>query len=90
MISGTRSISFTRWLAPELNQEWGKILNDNSVFQLEDVPDMASWKLENRGKFSVKSTYNALTSSDGGPHFKYIWKAKIPPKNQDLSVVSSK
>jgi hypothetical protein len=80
VIGGTSSITFTRWLTPELNQEWDEILKDASVFQLEDEPDMASWKLENIGKFSVKSTYNALTSSDGGPHFKYIWKVKIPPK----------
>ena len=38
------------------------------------------WKPENKGKFSVKSTYNALTSSEGGPTFKHIWKGKIPAK----------
>jgi hypothetical protein len=30
--------------------------------------------------FFVKSTYNALTGSEGGPSFKYIWKGKIPAK----------
>jgi hypothetical protein len=42
--------------------------------------DIVSWKLEGRGKFSVKSTYNALTCFEGGSSFKYIWKGNIPAK----------
>lgn len=48
--------------------------------QICDGVDRITWKLEKKGGFSVKSTYNALTSSDGGPNFQYIWKGKVPTK----------
>jgi hypothetical protein len=74
------SVTFSRWLTTELRYDWGTILNDASKAQLGSAHDIVSWKLENRGKFSVKSTYNALTSSDGGPAHRDIWKGKIPAK----------
>lgn len=80
MVSVSIVITFSRWLTPQLNSQWGKILNDVAVFPFMDESDKVSWKLEAKGSFSVKSTYNALTTSDGGPHYKNIWKAKIPPK----------
>jgi len=60
--------------------KWNKNVEDASAILLDSDQDVVSWKLENSGKLSVKSTYNALTSSEGGPTFKYIWKGKIPPK----------
>jgi hypothetical protein len=74
------SVTFSRWLTTELRYDWGTILNDASKVQLGSAHDIVSWKLESRGKFSVKSTYNALTSSDGGPTHRDIWKGKIPAK----------
>lgn len=79
-ISDTVPVTFCRWLTDDLNLEWNKIVEDASTILLDTNQDVVSWKLENSGKFSVKSTYNALTNSDGGPTFKYIWKGKIPPK----------
>jgi hypothetical protein len=48
--------------------------------QLVSEHDSVSWKLEARGKFSMKSTYNALTCFEGGSSFKNIWKGKILAK----------
>jgi hypothetical protein len=41
-------------------------MKDILEIQLVSEHDTILWKLESRGKFSVKSTYNALTSSEGG------------------------
>lgn len=65
-------ITFSRWLTDELRYEWGKILSDVSNIQLDEGPDSAIWKLESKGTFSVKSTYNALTTTDAGSSFKEI------------------
>jgi hypothetical protein len=40
-------------------------MKDILEIQLVSEHDTVLWKLESRGKFSVKSTYNALTSSEG-------------------------
>lgn len=72
MICNIIPITFSRWLTSELRWEWGKILRDTSELHLCDEQDIVSWKLEARGKFSVKSTYNALNSFDGGSSYKKI------------------
>jgi hypothetical protein len=71
-ISDARPVTFCRWLTDDLSLEWNKIVEDASTIMLDTTQDVVSWKLENSGRFSVKSTYNALTSSDGGSTFKYI------------------
>jgi hypothetical protein len=56
-------------------------MKDILEIQLVSEHDTILWKLESRGKFSIKSTYNALTSSEGGGSaFRNIWKGKIPAK----------
>jgi hypothetical protein len=47
---------------------------------LSDGDDVISWKFGNKGLFSVKSVYNAITTNDSGPYAKIIWKGKIPSK----------
>jgi len=42
--------------------------------------DRIFWALGKNKKFSVKSVYNALTSSDGGLYHRMIWKGKVPAK----------
>lgn len=79
-LSNLVPITLSRWLTTDLWCEWDKILRDASEFHLIDDSDIASWKLETRGKFYVKSTYNALTSFDSSSSFKEIWKGKIPAK----------
>lgn len=54
-----------------------KIWEDVESFQL---PDVVFWKLEKSQKFSVKSMYNAQTSSDAGIYHKRTWKAKVTAK----------
>jgi len=80
LIRGTINVTFCRWLTKELNLMWNKIIADAATVVLDSGHDIVSWKLENSGRFSVKSTYNALTYSDIGLTFKHIWKGKIPPK----------
>ena len=48
--------------------------------QLVDRDDMVLWKIGKKGKFTVKSVYDALTSSNTGIYHKRIWKGKIPEK----------
>jgi hypothetical protein len=65
LVSGLIPISFCRWLTSELRNKWDNIMKDILEIQLVSEHDTVLWKLESRGKFSVKSTYNALTSSEG-------------------------
>jgi len=73
-------ISFYRWLTHELRNEWDKILEDICETNLVAKNDKVLWKLESKGICSVKSTYNALTCSEGGLNHSYIWKGKISAK----------
>jgi len=73
-------ISFRRWLPRDLRDRWEQIWEDVLSFPLDNDPDVILWSLEKNNKFLVKSTYNALTSSDGGLYNKRIWKGKVPAK----------
>ena len=70
-------ISFCRWLIPELRAVWNKILEDILDTQFVSDQDIVSWKLEGKGKFFVKSTYNALTCFEGGPHLNIFRKERF-------------
>jgi hypothetical protein len=74
------NITFTRWLTTELSDEWNNILHGIMKIKLVGKEDCVGWKLGKNSKFSVKSTYNALTSNDSSLNFKNMWKGKIPPK----------
>jgi hypothetical protein len=80
MISGEIATSFNRHLTPDLKRDWEKILTDIFALNYNHNQDCVSWKLEKKGIFTVKSTYNALTQSETGPSFKKIWKGKVPAK----------
>lgn len=73
-------LSFTRWLVYDLKVNWEKIMRDVDKIRLKDDNDLALWQLGGKGKFSVSSVYNALSSNDSGPYHKMIWKGKIPAK----------
>ena len=73
MIKGEIQITFCRWLVDDLKDSWDKIVHDALLFPLSDGQDKIGWKLGNIGRFSVKSTYNALTATEGGPAFRHIW-----------------
>ena len=62
--SGEVQVTFRRWLPVELRSRWEEIWCDASPFILVNEPDKIIWTLEKNQKFSVKSTYNALTSRD--------------------------
>lgn len=80
VLNNLDSITFRRWLTDDLRSWWELIIKESSDVQLGIDRDIISWKLESRGKFSVKSTYNAVTSCDYGHNYKYIWKGKISAK----------
>jgi hypothetical protein len=73
-------ITFRRWLFDELRVCWNNILHDASVFILSDNTDTVVWKIGKKGRFTVKSVYDALTSSSTRSYHKRIWKGKIPEK----------
>jgi hypothetical protein len=64
----------------ELRNIWTKIWSLVEAFQLSDNPDRIMWKWDKKGKFTIKSMYNALTEGDNGVYLRQIWKGKIPPK----------
>lgn len=78
--NGEIPITFRRWLPADLRGRWEQIWRDILVFPLENVSDEIGWSLEKNNKFSVKSTYNALTRNDAGVYHKLIQKGKIPAK----------
>ena len=73
-------ITFRRWLFDDLRANWNNILQDTMNFQLIDRDDTILWVLGKKGRFTVKSVYDALTSSTTGVYHKRIWKGKIPEK----------
>jgi hypothetical protein len=79
-VQETSAVTFCRWLSDELASSWAKIIQDLEHVQLTDLPDIVLWKLDKKNAFTVKSTYNALTSNENGNSFKNIWKGKVPPK----------
>lgn len=63
---------------------WSKVMD----FQLSTAEDKVGWKIGKKNKFTVKSTYDALTSVDSGHHFRHIWKGKIPARLMFFLVVN--
>jgi hypothetical protein len=55
-------------------------MRDVDKVRLKDDNDLVLWQLGGKGKFSVSSVYNALSTNDSGPYHKMIWKGKIPAK----------
>jgi len=80
-ISRNGRINFHRWLSPILFEQWLTTVDKIYSFPFSNEPDQIKW-LWNRksGNFTTKSAYENLTIGDTGPHFKHIWKAKIPYK----------
>jgi hypothetical protein len=64
----------------DLKGNWEKIMRDVDKVRLKDDNDLVLWQLGGKGKFSVSSVYNALSTNDSGPYHKMIWKGKIPAK----------
>ena len=73
-------VSFTRWLVNDLQHDWLKILSYLNLINKSDCKDKVTWKFGKNGRFSVKSTYDAMTVNDSGLYNKRIWKSKVPSK----------
>jgi anaerobic selenocysteine-containing dehydrogenase len=78
--NGEISFSFRRWLPIELKNIWDKIWALAMSYRLTENKDKILWKWDTKGKFTVKSVYNALTEGESGSYLKQIWRGKIPPK----------
>jgi hypothetical protein len=65
-------ITFTRWLVDDLREHWNNILRDVSNIILDTSDDVILWKFGNKGSFTVKYVYNALSTNDVGPYHKKI------------------
>lgn len=61
-----REITFTRWLVDNLQKDWHKILRELDYVNVTNERDIVSRKFGINGRFSVKSTYNAMTVNDSG------------------------
>ena len=70
--SNSQAITFTRWLVDESRVSWKKFLAEIAIVHLRDGNGVISWKFGNKGHFTVKSVYNALTSNEPGPYLKRI------------------
>lgn len=66
------NITFRRWLYDELRNTWEMIVEDAAAFQPAREEDIITWDLKKNGKFSVKSLYDNLTSSESGIYHKRI------------------
>jgi hypothetical protein len=66
----TDAITFTRWLVDGWRDNWNKILAESASIHLSDGEDVISWKFGNKGLFSVKYVYNAMTANDFGSYAK--------------------
>jgi len=73
-------ITFRRWLLTILQEQWEVLKQHALATPLSQNQDKVSWKWSQKGIFSVKSTYDRLTSNDNGDSFSRIWKAKLPYK----------
>jgi hypothetical protein len=56
LVNGLVPVTFSRWLTNEMRDTWNRIMDDVLATQLVSGPDTVCWKLESKGKFSVKST----------------------------------
>ena len=71
---------FRRTLDPMGAILWQE-LNDIIISTaLSDGHDSVSWHLDPSGKFSVSSLYSKLSQGAMVPHFRDLWKAKVPLK----------
>lgn len=60
--------------------DWDEIVADAAQYAFQEGDDIISWKFGPKGRFSVKSVYDALSVTENGPYHKKIWKSKVPAK----------
>lgn len=57
---GGTQVTFRRWLFDELRVWCNNILHDTTTFLLSDNDDTVIWNIGNKGRFMVKSVYDAF------------------------------
>jgi hypothetical protein len=73
-------------LPPVLRVQWYELAAKLNSVVLKDGRDEVKWKWSSSKHFTVRSVYQQLTKTDNGQSYQIIWKAKIPPENQDFCV----
>jgi len=73
-------LTFRRWLPTILQEQWEMLKQHALEVPIYHEQDKVSWKWGNKCVFTVKSTYDKLTSDDSGDSYSRIWKAKLPYK----------
>ena len=68
------SITFRRCLYEDMRNSWENIWEDASNFQLGSEADIVTRRNGKNGKFTVKSMYSSLISSENGIYHKQILK----------------
>ena len=83
-------VTFSRWLVDGWRDDWLKILDDVVRVDLGEGTNILSWKFGPKGRFSVKSVYDALSDSECGTYHRKIWKSRVLAKIKIFFVVNLK
>lgn len=73
-------LNFRRWLPDFLQVQWDNLRDRILAYQHNESQDKITWGWTKSGNFSVKSTYEHLTSEESGTPHPRIWKSKLPYK----------
>jgi hypothetical protein len=73
-------MNFRRWLDERAQNQLRQLTDMLSTCALSNKKDIVKWTWEKSGKFSVKSMYKNLFSSETNNPNKKLWEAKIPMK----------
>ena len=76
--SNNWDLQHRRSLSPEELVDWQRLVAFFPV--LSEGEDLVVWPHSPSGRFSVKSLYGKLISGTTTSKFKWIWRARIPPK----------
>lgn len=75
------NLTFRRSFGAVELDEWQQLLDQIKEVQLQDVPDMVTWGLDKKGRFTTASLYKEMTFPRMvNKEIMCIWRAKVPMK----------
>jgi hypothetical protein len=78
-------IPFRRNLTQVDLASWQQLCDLVEDIDLDNVPTMISWRLDQSGKFTTRSLYLALCKKPEVPLTKYIWNNHLPLKIKNFT-----
>ena len=81
------NITFRRALIGDRWDSWSHLCLRLMDINLNDDPDVFTWKLTTNGVFTVKSMYEDLMNGHTRFLRKYLWKLKVPVEDKKNYVV---